>query len=135
MPSDEGKLPEAGPEHESLIADPSGKRKWSLRLRILLDTNQLFTISAYDLLNEALRKLIEESRSHRDITIEWLVPDIVRFEREYQMTVAATNFVPTLKKLERLLGHNLESPMRYFRIVCEKRLIGNFVTLDLLLFH
>jgi len=71
MPSDgEGKLPEAGgAEDRSLIADPSGKRKRSLRLRILLDTNQLFTGSASDLLNVALRKLIEESRSHRDITI------------------------------------------------------------------
>lgn len=100
MASDEGKLPETGgTEDQSLIADPSGRRTRPLRLRILLDTNQLFTGSASDLLQEALRKLIEESRSHRDISIEWLVPDVVRFEREYQMTVAATGFVPTLKNL------------------------------------
>ena len=106
MASDEGKLPEGGGA-ESPIANRSGKRKQSLRLRILLDTNQLFTGSASHLLKADLETLIKESRSHPEISIEWLVPEIVRCEREYQMTNAARSFMPTLTKLERLLGHNL----------------------------
>src|SRR5207237_81766 len=71
------------------------------------DTNQLYTGSAAHLLRAELKKLIEESRSHTDIQIEWLIPEIVRWEREYQMTAAAQELLPTLGKLERLLGHNL----------------------------
>lgn len=76
-------------------------------LRILLDTNQLFTGSASDLLSAALRKLIEESRSHSDIQIEWLIPEVVRWEREYQMVTAARRLLPALIKLEHLLGYKL----------------------------
>jgi len=76
-------------------------------LKIVLDTNQLFTGSASDLLQLALRQVIEASRTHRDIEIEWHVPEVVRSEREYQMTDAAIELLPTITKLERLLGHNL----------------------------
>ena len=92
--------------------DPSGqseKRAQRRRpvLKIVLDTNQLFTGSASDLLQLALRQVIEASRTHRDIEIEWHVPEVVRSEREYQMTDAAIELLPTITKLERLLGHNL----------------------------
>jgi hypothetical protein len=67
--------------------DPSGqseKRAQRRRpvLKIVLDTNQLFTGSASDLLQLALRQVIEASRTHRDIEIEWYVPEVVRSECE-----------------------------------------------------
>lgn len=90
-------------------ANPHAKKPRSKKpiLKIVLDTNQLFTGSASDLLQLALRQLIEASRKHKDIEIEWHVPEIVRSEREYQMTAAAIELLPTIGKLERLLGHNL----------------------------
>ena len=92
--------------------NPSGKSEKRAQrrkrvLKIVLDTNQLFTGSASDLLQLALRQVIEASRTHRDIEIEWHVPEVVRSEREYQMTDAAIELLPTITKLERLLGHNL----------------------------
>src|SRR5438105_4325822 len=76
-------------------------------LKIVLDTNQLFTGTASDLLQDSLRQVIESSRKHSDIQIEWYLPDMVRWEREFQMAEAAHNLLPALSKLERLLGHGL----------------------------
>jgi len=76
-------------------------------LKLFLDTSQLYTGSASDLVNESLRRLMEESRAHRDISVEWWMPDIVRGEREYQMNEEAKLLLPTLSRLERLLGHKL----------------------------
>ena len=76
-------------------------------LKIVLDTNQLFTGTASDLLQSSLRQVIGTSRKHSDIQIEWYIPDMVRWEREFQMAEAARDLLPALSKLERLLGHGL----------------------------
>lgn len=88
------------------VAQPRRRRKPPL-LRVVFDTNQLYTGSASDLLRAAVRKLIETASVHRDVKIEWFVPEMVRWEREHQMISAATQLLPSLQKLERILGHQL----------------------------
>ena len=102
-----GETQKEGTAGDAPAAAKSQRKKAPLLLRIFLDTNQLYTGSASDLLRAALKKLIEDSRSHTDVQIEWLIPEVVRWEREYQMTTAARELMPGLAKLERLLGHNL----------------------------
>lgn len=81
--------------------------KGKLKLKIVLDTNQLYTGSASDLLKEEVKKIIEETQKHSDVVIEWYLPEVVLLEREYQMLNAAINLLPSIRKLEKLLGHNL----------------------------
>ncbi|HEV8398138.1 MAG TPA: hypothetical protein VGQ37_27875 [Vicinamibacterales bacterium] len=83
------------------------KRRKALEVRVVLDTNQLFTGSASDLLKHELAKLIGDSRRHADVRIAWYLPDIVKLERRYQMIEAAKELLPATVKLERLLGHGL----------------------------
>jgi hypothetical protein len=83
------------------------KRQSKLTLKIALDTNQLYTGSASDLLKSPLHDLILECRRHSDVNLEWWLPEVVRHEREYQMLKAAHQLIPAMAKLERLLGHNL----------------------------
>src|SRR5262245_19725947 len=81
----ENKMSDATPQKENApIEGPTSTRRKRnpLLLRILLDTNQLYTGSASHLLCAELQKLIEVCRSHTDIQIEWMIPEIVRWERE-----------------------------------------------------
>src|SRR5665213_293097 len=98
-------------DQQSNPPSASKKRQSSSRkrpeLHIALDTSLIYTGSASDLVRKSVKDLIEASRAHGDITIRWWVPDVVVFEREHQMRLAAAAFSPTLEKLERLLGHNL----------------------------
>ena len=76
-------------------------------LRVVFDTNALFTEAASDLLNSEVSSLIQQNRHHRDVTITWHLPEIVRHERQYQMSQRAIKFLQPIERLERLLGHNL----------------------------
>src|ERR1700722_2958937 len=78
-----------------------------LRLDVVLDTNALFTGSANYFLRKEVADLIEQNSKPSDLTIRWIVPEIVRHERHFQMLQAALQMLPTIERLERLLGHNL----------------------------
>jgi len=51
--------------------------------------------------------LIERNSNPSDLTIRWIVPEVVRHERQFQMSQAAFQMLPTIERLERLLRHNL----------------------------
>jgi hypothetical protein len=51
--------------------------------------------------------LLEQSRELPDLKICWIIPEIVRQERQFQMLQEAFRFLPTIERIERLLGHNL----------------------------
>lgn len=78
-----------------------------LELRVVLDTNALYTGSASYFLRKEVGSLIEQHRALPDLTIHWIIPEIVRQERQFQMLQAALQFLPAIEKIERLLGHNL----------------------------
>jgi len=78
-----------------------------LALTVVLDTNALFTGSASNFLKKEVADLIEQNANLPDLTIRWIVPEVVRHERQFQMLQEASKMLPTIERLERLLGHNL----------------------------
>lgn len=76
-------------------------------LRVVFDTNILYTGSEADFVKRQVRDLIEAHKQHHDLVITWYVPEVVRHERQYQMLSKALKLLPSIQKLERLLGHNL----------------------------
>ena len=83
------------------------KRQTKPELKVLFDTSILFTEIAYDLTRPDVRQLIEENSSHHDLALSWYLPRVVVDERQYQMQQRALALLPSLEKLERLLGHKL----------------------------
>lgn len=76
-------------------------------LKVVFETSALFTKVAYELLSSGVKKLIELNSQHSDLSIKWYLPSIVVKERRYQMQCEAFSLFPSVIKLERLLGHNL----------------------------
>lgn len=83
------------------------KKKQIPELKVLFDTNVLYTQAASDLVKPEVAALIDEHSTYIDHKITWHIPDIVRHERQYQMIKAGTSLIPSINKLEKLLGHNL----------------------------
>lgn len=75
-------------------------------LRVVFDTNVLYTGSASDLLRQEAATLIAQS-IFPDLEVTWYLPEVVRHERQYQMQKRALELLSSVAKLERLLGHNL----------------------------
>lgn len=82
-------------------------RKNIPKLLVVFDTNVLFTQVASDLVKHDVRKIIQENSNHPDLLVEWYLPEIVVGERRYQMVKKAKELLPSVKKLEVLLGHQL----------------------------
>jgi hypothetical protein len=76
-------------------------------LKVVFDSNALYSGSASDLLNIDAAQLIIEHSNHSDIIITWLLPNIVVHERQFQMLNKGLELLPSIQKLEKLLGHNL----------------------------
>lgn len=83
------------------------KKKSKPILKIAFDTNVLFTNIAYNLVKDDVRLFIKENSNHSDIEIKWFLSNIVINERRYQMRNKAIDLLQPVRKLERLLGHNL----------------------------
>lgn len=75
------------------------------KLCVVFDTNVLYTQVASDLVRGNLKSLIHENSSHTDLDIEWHLPEVVIGERKYQMIKKATELLPAMQKMEKLLGH------------------------------
>jgi PIN domain len=76
-------------------------------LRVVLDTNAIYQAEGHELLRPAVSELIKVSVSHRDVTINWYLPEVVRNEREQQLRELARKSVPALERLERVCGISL----------------------------
>lgn len=85
----------------------SPRKKAKPQLKIVFDTNVLFTKTASALLTDNVKSFIDENTRHSDLSIKWYLSDIVVGERRFQMQKEAYIFLPQIKKLERLLDHNL----------------------------
>jgi len=75
------------------------------KLLVVFDTNVLFTQVASDLVRHDVKRIIQENSDHLDLTIGWYLPDVVIGERKYQMLTKAKELLPSMQKLEKLLGH------------------------------
>ncbi len=76
-------------------------------LKVVFDTSAIYATVSNQLINGDVSKLIKENSSHTDLNIYWYLPFLVVREREYQMIKKGSEFLPTIERLERLLGHNL----------------------------
>ncbi|GBD86554.1 hypothetical protein BMS3Abin03_00474 [bacterium BMS3Abin03] len=76
-------------------------------LKIVFDTNVLFTGSASDLINTEVAKTVKENSNHSDLLIKWYLPEVVIHERVFQMRKRGYELLFSIQKLEKLLGHNL----------------------------
>jgi hypothetical protein len=83
------------------------KPKRKPELKVVFDSNVLYTGTASDLVNQSVGQLISESTRHQDIILSWYLPEIVVLERTYQMIRKGLELLPNIQKLEQLLGHNL----------------------------
>jgi hypothetical protein len=79
----------------------------NLGLQVVFDTNALYTGSASYFVRKEVADLIQQNSKLPDLTIRWIVPEVVRHERQFQMLQEASQMLPTIERLERLLGHNL----------------------------
>ncbi|MHB8392609.1 MAG: PIN domain-containing protein, partial [Acidobacteriaceae bacterium] len=77
------------------------------KLKVVFDTSVLYTQVAYDFARKEIAQLIGANSKHPDLTIQWLVPKVVVDERRHQMRLKALDLFPSIEKLEKLLGHNL----------------------------
>jgi hypothetical protein len=82
----------------------------------MFDTNALFTDNEYFLLNHDVSELIRANSRHLDVTLSWHLPEIVKMERQYQMEKRGLELLPSIKKVERLLGHNLNITEEILRL-------------------
>lgn len=76
-------------------------------LKVVFDTNMVFSNTPSFLLNRAVSELIAANSAHPDLTIRWHLPNVVILERQYQMVNAGIELLPHLEKLEALIGHKL----------------------------
>lgn len=76
-------------------------------LKIVFDTNVIFNGSSSELLKEEVELIIKENSEHNDLDIHWYLPQVVIFERQYQMIRKGVELLLSIEKLERLLGHKL----------------------------
>lgn len=76
-------------------------------LRVVLDTNVLFSGTAHYLVTREISELITESSGHADLRVKCYLPETVIAERRYQMRKEGEKLLPHIGRLEKLLGHNL----------------------------
>lgn len=60
-----------------------------LELRVVLDTNALYTGSANYFIRKEVADLIAQHQNLPDLNISWYLPGIVRDERHFQMLTEA----------------------------------------------
>ncbi len=89
-----------------MIVEAKPRKRQRPQLRVVFDTNALYTGSASDLVRQEVANLIKESM-FPDLEIQWYIPELVRHERQYQMQKRALELLPAIAKVEKLLGHNL----------------------------
>lgn len=75
------------------------------KLCVVFDTNVLYTQVASDLVRASVKSIIDENSDHVDLNVEWHIPEVVIGERRFQMLRKASDLLPSLKKMESLLGH------------------------------
>jgi hypothetical protein len=89
-----------------MVSKKSAKRA-KPQLKVVFDTSAIYTGSNSDLLQQTVLELINEHSSHQDLLISWHLPDVVRHERQYQMEKASLVLLPSIRKIERIIGLNL----------------------------
>jgi hypothetical protein len=83
------------------------KRRQKLQFKVVLDTNAIWTGGESYLLRREMSDLVDTNRGDAHLAIEWILPEVVLRERLYQMKREAVSLLPSLARLERVIGHPL----------------------------
>src|SRR5258708_4995143 len=85
------------------------KKKTNRRpaLKVVFDTNALWTEPAHHLLSKDCKEVIAANSTHVDVEISWHLPQVVLHERTYQMHEKALALLTHIDKVEKLLDHGL----------------------------
>jgi PIN domain len=83
------------------------KQKPKLQVKIVLDTNAIWTGGENYLLRREMSELVRGNRGDAHLDIQWILPEVVLHERRYQMQREASALLPSLTRLERVIGHPL----------------------------
>lgn len=75
-------------------------------LYVVFDTNAIFTPSDEEIISDSASKLIADHSNHGDIEIHWILPHIVRAEREYQMRRDFMPHIRTSQRVAKILNEN-----------------------------
>lgn len=75
---------------------------------MLFDTNAIFADSFEQLISRKAAGAIADHSRHGDLDIVWILPEVVRLEREYQMRDKFRHVLTPTKQVEQLLGANWE---------------------------
>ena len=59
------------------------------------------------MLNIEIQNIIKNCNTHNDLVFKWYLPETVISERQFQMRKKGLELLPSIHKLENLLGHNL----------------------------
>jgi hypothetical protein len=87
---------------------PAQKKKAKAsELRVVFDTNAIFTETTPFLLKKEVSDVVRANSSHPDLQIRWYLPHVVRCEREFQMRENGIALLPAVQRIERILDHNL----------------------------
>ncbi|CAE6694170.1 hypothetical protein R69619_00395 [Paraburkholderia nemoris] len=73
-------------------------------LHVMFDTNAIFADGFESLISKAARDAIDEHSRHGDLDVKWIVPEIVRLEREYQMRNSFRSVAAHAVRAEKLFG-------------------------------
>lgn len=75
---------------------------------VVFDTNSIFSDSAASLLSWGAKRLIEKNPDRVDLSFRWILPEVVKFERLYQMVEQAMGFRTGHRSMVRFLGEGGE---------------------------
>jgi hypothetical protein len=73
-------------------------------LHVVFDTNAIFTPSVHYFLSSEASRVIKALSGKASLLIRWYIPPVVKSEREYQMIKNAKDLLPSLRKMDRLMG-------------------------------
>ncbi|SRR6266481_161447 len=83
------------------------KHRQKLQIKVVLDTNAIWTRGESFLLSREMSELVNTNRGDAHVDIQWILPEVVLHERRYQMQREAAALLPSLTRLERVIGHPL----------------------------
>src|SRR5258708_23476620 len=86
---------------------PARTRPAVRELRVVFDTNPLYTQVPSDLVNAEARKLILDNSAHPDLQIKRIIPEVVISERHYRMREQAEQLLPQFQRINALLAIGL----------------------------
>lgn len=83
------------------------KQKQKLQVKIVFDTNAIWTGGESYLLRQEIADLVGTTREDVHLEIAWILPEVVLHERLHQMFREAIALLPSLARLEKVIGHPL----------------------------